>query len=283
MHRYLCLFLISVLISSTTPAQAAKSDTGYDRVIKTQTLRCGYGTWEPGVYKDPKTGKMTGLFVDLINEIGRLSKIQIEWTAEIDWGQIVEAIRSGKIDAFCAGMTNDAVRGKYLAYSHPLSYWTFDVLVRAEDNRFPQSGIVLIGDLNKKEYKTAYSEGDVLETIAINEFPLVKGVPLPPMGTPADNLMNVLTKKTDFVVFPKVMFQGYSKTNPGKLRYLKVEPPLRRYGNVIAMGIDDLRLQQLVNAGVIELVNSGAYHTIMQKYDIDYPGAFIPASSTTTK
>lgn len=274
-RRLSVLALAMTLVISAFLSLPARAEDHYERVINTKTLRCGYGTWEPGVYKDLKTGKMSGLFVELIETLGKLSGIRIEWTGETDWGQISESIRSGKIDAFCAGMANDASRGKFLAFTNPLSFWSFDVLVRADDQRFPAGSTISIRDLNKADYATAYTEGDVLETIAKNEFPSVKGVPLPPLGTPADNLMQVITKKTDFVVFPKIMFQQYEKDNAGKLRYLKVNPPLRVYGNVIAIGIDDLRLQQLLNAGVNELVNSGAYDQILKKYDGLYPGAFL--------
>ncbi|MDX2027264.1 MAG: transporter substrate-binding domain-containing protein [Alphaproteobacteria bacterium] len=273
---------LALVMSRHAPTSGgeSKKETAYERVMQSNTLRCGYGTWKPGVYKDAETNKMEGLFVELIEAMGRFSNIKIEWTAETDWGQIPESISSGKIDAFCAGMAADAARGKRLAYTNPLSFWTFDVLVRADDTRFPAGQTIRIADLNKADYATAYSEGDVLETIVKNEFPAVRGMPLPPLGTPADNLMHVTTRKTDFVVFPKIMFQSYEKANPGQLRYLRVEPPLRAYGNVIAVGIDDLKLQQLLNAAVNELVNSGSYAQIMSRYDQEYPGAFLRIAST---
>ncbi len=249
-------------------------ETVYDRVMRTKTIRCGYGTWNPGVYKDLQTGQMSGLFVELINTMGKLNGLKIEWTAEIDWGQIPESIKSGKVDTFCAGMANDASRGKFLAYSEPLSYWTFDVLVRKDDKRFPEKQVA-IADLNKPEFASAFTEGDVLETIVKNEFPNIKFVPLPLLGTPADNLLHVITGKTDFVVFPKIMLLNYEKENPGKLRLLQVQPPLRAFGNVIATTIDELQFQQLLNSAVRELVNSGAYASIMDKYDAEYPGTFL--------
>jgi ABC-type amino acid transport substrate-binding protein len=280
--KFLFSILAFCLTLAVAPARAdvPKNETSYERVLRTHTLRCGYGTWKPGIYKDTKTDKMAGLFVELTEALGKLSGFKVEWTAETDWGQIPEALRSGKIDAFCSGMANDAARGKFMAFTNPLSFWTFDIVVRADDNRFPASGAVKTADLNKPEYASAYSEGDVLETIVKNEFPAVKGVPLPLLGTPADNLMNVVTKKTDFVVFPKIIFLSYDETNPGKLRYLKVDPPLRAFGNVIAVGIEDLRLQQLLNAAVNELVNSGGYAQIMDRYAAQYPGAFLRIAPT---
>jgi ABC-type amino acid transport substrate-binding protein len=255
-------------------APSAKQETAYERVMRTGVLRCGYGTWEPGVYKDPASGQMAGLFVELMSATGKLNNLNIEWTAEIDWGQIPQALLSGKIDAFCAGMAGDAARGKQLAYTNPLSYWRFDVLVRADDTRFPEGNSISAAQLNNSQFSTAFTEGDVLETIAKNELPAVKGIPLPPLGTPADNLMNVVTGKTDFVIFPRVMFQGYDKQNPNKLRYLSIDPPLKVYGNVIATDFNDLRLQQLLNAGINELVNSAKYVEIMRGYNQQYPDAF---------
>jgi len=273
------MFLLALCAPLCAVAAESSALSGYDRVIATQTLRCGYGTWQPGVYKDIETGEMKGLFVELINMVGKLNGLEVEWTAETDWGQIPESIRSGKIDAFCSGMANDAARGKFLAFTNPMSYWVFDVVVRADDTRFPAGDTLPLNSLNNSEYSMSYTEGDVLETIAKLEFPAVKGVPLPPLGTPADNLNNVVTRKTDFVIFPKVIYQSFDKQNPGVLRYLQAKPPLRVYGNVIAVGIEDLRLQQVLNAGINELVSSGSYQQIMAKYDQDFPGAFLPVIS----
>lgn len=263
---FLCAFCL--------PAFAA--DSAYDRVVNTGVLRCGYGSWEPGVMKDPQTGKMKGLFVDMLEEAARIAKIKIEWTSEVDWGQIPEALQSGKVDAFCSGMAADAARAKRLAYTVPMSYWSFDVIVRADDDRFPKDRPLTLADLNKPDFSTAYTEGDVLETIKQTELPDVKGVPLPPLGTPADNIMNVLTKKTDFVVFPRVMIQNYEKTNgAGKLRLLEMETPLRVYGNVVAVDIHERELLSFLDAALTELIQSSAYDRIMAPYARDYPGAFL--------
>lgn len=278
------ILLTAALLLLLTPfAQAAEkpNESAFDRVIRTGVLRCGYGTWDPGVVKDPTTGAMRGLFVDLLNEAGRFAKIKVEWTAEVDWGQISESLKSGKIDAFCAGMANDAARAQQLAYSLPMSYWSFDVIVRAEDTRFPSDRPVTLADINRPEFKTAYSEGDVLETIKQTELPLVEGVPLPPLGTPADNLMNVLSKKTDFVIFPRVMIQGYEKQNgTGKLRLLHMKTPLRVYGNVVAVDIHERELLSLIDAALTELINSSSYDRILAPYEQDFPGAFLRPKPT---
>lgn len=116
----------------------------------------------------------------------------------------------------------------------------------------------------------------MLETIKETDLPNVKSVPLPSLGTPADNLMDVITKKTDFVVFPRVMFEGYERANgSGKIRLLKMKTPLRVYGNVIAVDLHERELLGFIDAAVNELVNSSSYERIMAPYEKDYPGAFL--------
>jgi hypothetical protein len=88
--------------------------------------------------------------------------------------------------------------------------------------------------------------------------------------------MNVLTKKTDFVVFPRVMIQGYEKQNgTGKLRLLKIKTPLRIYGNVIAVDLHEQVLVNFLNAGIFEFINSSSYDRVFQPYNKEYPNAFL--------
>lgn len=268
--------ILSFFIIISTTAYAEDRETAYERVIKTGVLKCGYAAWEPGVTKDPLTGKMKGMFVEIIEEMARMSNIKVEWASEVDWGQIPEALRSGKVDAFCNGMAADGGRAKNLAYTIPMTYWSFGVVTRANDERFPSNRPVTVADLNREEFSTAYSEGDVLETIKFTELPLVKGVPLPLLGTPADNLMYVKTKKTDFVVFPKVIMQNYEKANGTKdFRFLKMKEPLRVYGNVIAVDIHERELKSFLDASLLELIQSSSYGRIVAPYEKEYPGAFM--------
>ena len=281
MIRALTLLAVFVtLVPLSVQAADKEKESVYERVIRTGTLRCGYGT-STMVHKNLETGAMEGIFVDMIEEMARLSKIKIEWTSEVDWGQINAALQSGKVDAFCSGMANDAMRGKYLGYSDPMFHMPFDVFVRADDTRFPQGDNLPLSILNNSEFAVAYTEGDVIETIAQTEMPDVRGVPLPPLGTPADNLMNLLAKKTDIVIQPLFTIQEYEKANgAGAVRRLDLATPLRVYGNVIAVDIREQPLINFLNSGVFELVHSGAYDRIMATYDAEYPGAYLPVAKS---
>lgn len=272
----LSVVVTTTFFSGSKNPRIEQKDTAYERVIRTNTLRCGFGSWEPGIIRNPRTNEMEGLFVEMLSEIAKIAKLNIEWTQEVDWGQISVALQSQKVDAFCAGMAADAVRAKKIAYTKPLSFWRFDAIVRADDKRFPENTVLSIDDFNKSAFKTSYTEGDVLETIKQTELPLTQGIPLPPLGTPADNLANVLTGKTDFVVFPRVMLQNYKKTNPdGNLRFVELKTPLRLYGNVLAVDIHEQELRSFLDAAITEFVQSGSYKRIMEKYNGQYPLSFL--------
>ena len=82
--------------------QASKPETAYERVLRTNTLRCGYGLWEPAVMRDPNTNQMSGLFYDIMQELGKPLNIKVDYALEIPWDSIGVALSSGKIDAHAA-------------------------------------------------------------------------------------------------------------------------------------------------------------------------------------
>lgn len=65
--------------------------------MATRTLRCGYGLWEPAVMRDPNTGEVSGLFVDIMEALGELTDIEIEWMEEVPWGANDHCVRKSKV------------------------------------------------------------------------------------------------------------------------------------------------------------------------------------------
>lgn len=55
-----------VVLLMAFPAFAAEKESSYDRVMRTRTLRCGYGIFQPMIMKDPNTRKISGIFVDIM-------------------------------------------------------------------------------------------------------------------------------------------------------------------------------------------------------------------------
>lgn len=57
----------------------------YDRVIKSGTIRCGYLPYPPYCMKDPNTNKLSGIFVETIELVGKRLDLKIVWSDEVGY------------------------------------------------------------------------------------------------------------------------------------------------------------------------------------------------------
>jgi ABC-type amino acid transport substrate-binding protein len=87
--------------------------------MRTNTLRCGYSFWEPGLMKDEKTGKLTGIFYDFIEAIGQHTGIKIVWVEEIGFGDIPSALNSSRIDVVGFGAWPKATMAREVLFTEP--------------------------------------------------------------------------------------------------------------------------------------------------------------------
>jgi Bacterial extracellular solute-binding proteins, family 3 len=68
----------------------AEAKSVYSRVIESGKIRCGYIPYEPGLIKDPNTGKFSGIMHDTMEEIAKSLNLKVEWTEEVGWGTMIE-------------------------------------------------------------------------------------------------------------------------------------------------------------------------------------------------
>lgn len=102
--RILTVFTVLFLLVCSIGNAKAETDTIYRKIISSQTIHCGYAEWPPFMAINPNTGKVSGLMYDVWEMIGKKLGLKIEWTRSLGWGEITEAVKSSKIDAFCAGI-----------------------------------------------------------------------------------------------------------------------------------------------------------------------------------
>lgn len=253
------------------PAQPVK-ETAYERVIRTNTLRCGYVYWDGGVMHDEKTGKVFGPWVDVTEALGRAAELKIEWTSEIAWSDVGAALKSGKIDALCAGMWTSAAKAKEIAFSTPLAYQALEAFVRTDEHRFDGD----IGKINDSGVKTVVIENDNSDFIARQDFPKAQRLSLGSLnGTDPEEMMHVMTGKADVTFTVAGLWRQFGKANPGKIRRLAPDKKLRSFGLAFAVDNDDLRLLQLMNVGAGEVQNSGELDKTLDTANRDWPDMFI--------
>ena len=197
-----------------TTATPATKETRLDQIKRTGTLRCGYQVWPPMFVKDPNTGKMSGLYYDLVEEIGRQLKIKIEWTAEIATGQMLSDLNMNRYDAVCGYFGRTPSRAREAGFTMPLFYVPIYMYVRADDTRFDRD----VFSANKPDVKFATLDGEFSSIAANESFPDAARVSVPQMSTAADLFMIVSSKKADAVIQDSAAFSDYDTHNPGILR-----------------------------------------------------------------
>lgn len=111
------MWLIGCKSVSTGGTNSAATST-YDRVISTGTIRCGYIPYPPGSFKDPNTGKLTGVFVETMEEAARRLDLKVQWTEEVGWATMIEGLQTNRYDMVCTPVWENATRGRsrILAY-----------------------------------------------------------------------------------------------------------------------------------------------------------------------
>ena len=271
MKSFLAFLLICFL---AVPAHAADKESAYEQILRTGKIRCGYGLTVPFVERNPNTGEISGIMPDVMKEMGKLLHLDVEWTAEVDWGQMAIALKARKVDVVCSTLWISAARGRQMAYTQPLFFSRVDAYARKGDTRFDNN----LSLINDPAITIATDDNDIAAEIARNDFPSAKTLVQPQM-TPVDYLfMNVLTKKADVTFSHAAYVDAFMEKNPDSLQKIASARPLRLYNNALAMDIYEQELQDMLNAAITELQGSGTLDRILNRYEKDYPGYFLRAA-----
>ena len=270
---HIAFWTVLILLSGFQPAKAEEPLSGFDRVMKTNTIRCGYQYWDGGVMKDEDTGALTGFFVEYAEELAKAADLKVEWVGPLEWANIGADLRAGKIDAFCAGTWLSARNSKFFLVSDPVVYNGFEAFVRGDDTRFDDDPSLL----NDPSVTLVVIENTSSGQIARRILPKAKIYALPPMSaTNMDRILNVGMGKADVGFTPPGLAYQYMKNNPGKVKRLNPGQNYAMMATTFNVGENDFRLLHFFNTGIRELKNTGFTAPLVDKYNVQYPGLFVP-------
>jgi ABC-type amino acid transport substrate-binding protein len=242
-------------------AELQKAETPFDRIMRTDTIRCGYVLYEPFVHKDPNTGVFSGVAVDLMDRIGTLLNLKIEWTEEVGWATTIEGLKTRRYDLMCVGFWRQSLEAKYMFYTQTFSYRRVGIIVRQDDHRFDKDQ----SRINQPDVRIVSSDGELASAIAHRDYPQAQLLEAPNMTDFTQRLEDITDNKADVTFIEDAITDVYLKNNPYKLRRLDV-PPVRVFQNTLAF-LPDERLKSMLDTAVIELVENGEMDRILDKYD----------------
>jgi len=255
-------FFACCFLGLCSQAQAQQpNDSLARKVSETGVLRCGYAVWPGLVEKDPNTGQLSGLFVQFMEELGRVAELKIEWVGEFGWADFIEALNTNKIDAMCAGIWTNAVRGKRVLFTEPIAFETVLPVVREEDTRFDADAT----KLNDRAVKIVTVDGESAQTVASSDFPKASQFALPQRSDAALMIANVLHRKGDATFLDSYTARDFQSKNPGQLKVLATPFPLRVFGLAIGLRQGESTLKATLDNATRQLLWMGVVEKLIKE------------------
>ncbi|MFH1373443.1 MAG: ABC transporter substrate-binding protein [bacterium] len=275
LHVLIVVCMVSSFISflgcneQTSQTSEQSNETLYQKVLKAGAIRCSYVAYPPYCIKDPNTGNMTGIFVEVMEEVGRKLELKIEWVEEVGWGTIFEGFESGRYDVHGSGLWQNSSRGKTGYFSVPLFYNAIRVWVRSDDKRFKT-----LSDLNSPEVRIAVQDGAMEDIIAKTDFPKAQRISVPQLNPWSDNLLNMITKKADVTFAELSVITPFLEKNPGTLKELELDQPIRVFANSYPFKMGEDEFKAMIDAAITELISEGIVENILKRYET-VPGEYL--------
>ncbi len=242
---------------------APAKESTYQRVVRTGEIRCAYAPYAPALMKDPNTGAFSGIFYEIMTEVGHRLNVKINWVEEVGYGVIPEGFVTDRYDAFCNTVWPTAERSRGGAFTIPLYYSGADVFVRVDDHRFDND----LSKLDDPSIRFAGKDGDVSSAFAKSSFPKATITSIEALDDTTQLLEDIVHNKADAVINEPTLLFLYLEKNPNTLRDLTFGHPIRVSPNTIMIKPDQYQFKVMMDTALQELINDGFVEKILTKYD----------------
>ncbi len=259
LHKIIALFLVLCVFS--TPVFAENEESTFDRVMRTGTIRCGYFTWAPFLMKDPNTGEFSGIYHDVIEDIGKQLNFKIEWAEETGQSNPFEGLKTGRFDMFCGPITPTPDRAKQVSFTDPFFYIPYLAYSRVNDNRFKNN----LSAINNPAVKIAVIDGEFAYEIVKRDFPKAGLLTLPALSDGSQVMLSVTTKKADIFLNDSAATAVFMETNPNQVKPVSTTP-LRTLSAVIVLPQNDMAFKTMIDTVLKLQIGDKVVDGILKKY-----------------
>lgn len=242
-------------------------------VLNRGVIRAAYVPYPPGLIKDPNTGKVSGIFVETLERAAAALSLKVEWTEEVGWGTMIEGLRANRYDLVGSPVWANSSRAREADFTVPLFYSGIGIFVRADDHRFDRD----VNAINAPSVKVAAIDGEMSSILAASMFPKAAVVGSPQTADNSRILLDVASGRAD-VTFVEPYIAGlYLQQNPGKLRNLVPDRPVRVFPNTIMVRQGEPSFKAMLNAALQEQLNIGTIEELMTKYKVPAGSFYLTA------
>ncbi|EPT9363067.1 basic amino acid ABC transporter substrate-binding protein [Campylobacter upsaliensis] len=242
---FLSLFVVACSDTSTTNNDSNAS----------LSLRVGTApNYKPFDYKED--AKLTGLDIDLVNEIAKREGIELTWV-EMSFDGLIPALKTGKIDMIASAMSATEDRRKSVDFSD-VYYTTKNLYIKKKDNEA----------LNSKEDLEGKIIGVQLGTLQEPAAKAIKDTKVQSNESLSVVIMELKEGKIDAVVADKDVSTGYLKENTGLIGFFEEEDGSEGFSFAFDKDKQKEAIEKF-NKGLKDLKADGTYDQILTKYELN--------------
>lgn len=265
--------LLVLLMLVSLPAFAADKQSTFDRVIANGAIKCGYAIWYPQMNKDPNTGALSGYDYEIMNAIGRVLGLKVEWVEETGWGTAQEGVAAGRFDMACNGFWGPPARTRAVMLSRPFIHQPLFVVV---GKHVDTTGKMGFDWLNDPKYKVANLAGGMQDLVIQQHFSKAAIVNAAELSADGNIMADLAAGKADFTITNETPVKRYLEQNADSVKLLA--PQVAVAANTMLLPGDDQRFKHMIDVTIAYLVDSGEVNSIMKKYLGDDKRAWLASS-----
>ncbi|ANF56438.1 substrate-binding periplasmic protein [Halotalea alkalilenta] len=247
--------MVLTMLASAAPAQAAGE---LARITQRGELRIGYVPSPPGTAKDPRSGELTGFYVDIARNIADQMGVEPVFI-ETTWANFVAGLQSDQFDVSIAATFATVKRAMAVDFTRPLFYLGSVAMVGKDDTRFDS-----IEQMNDPSVRIAVIQGTAAEDFVRRSIPEAQLVSLA-TGNLTAGFMEVVSGRAD-VSFEDAFTASQFAAQQPSVKVLFADDPVFflpiawtvKQGNSALKSVFDIALQDLLMSGQLDRI-VGAY------------------------
>ena len=255
------LVAVAAAVLHSPPAALPEKQSILDEIQATGQIKVMYINYPPFSIKDPKTGAVTGVFVDVIERIAEKMKAEPVYI-ETTWAQLVLDLASDRGHVNVTGIFPLVERAQGgVIFSKPLAFLGNNAIVKVDDDRFQS-----LEEINQEGLVVVVTEGEQGHEIAKKHLPKVD-LRVISSGDLTLAFAEVSAGRADVALGDEWMADRFAQEHP-EVRKLFEKPILLR-GVTFAVKRGDQEWLNFLNNAIEVMQVSGEMDEIYEGWDVE--------------
>ncbi|HZS83516.1 MAG TPA: ABC transporter substrate-binding protein [Stellaceae bacterium] len=256
--RRFAFVAVAALALSPFLASIARAEGALDRILREKEFKIGYIPSPPSLIKDPKTGELSGFYIDALNLITQSIGVKPVYV-ETTWANFAAGLNSNQFDLSVAGTFATIQRAGAVEFTKPIAYLGYSAIAKKGETRFKSPA-----DLNNPNIKIALIQGGASVEYAKENWPKAQLVLLS-TGNLTAPFVEVSAGRADVGVEDAWQAHRYSLEHPEVVDLFAGHPyNVLPIAWSVKRGNEDLL--NFMNTAIDYLLTTGRWSKMSEKY-----------------